>query len=565
MPRPRLSWSRWQRSFPIPDSSSRSCRSSIMPTANPSPRGRLPRQRCVPGSRYQPRHVAVRRRPRRAGEASALGRCRGLVELAPPLGRLLADSTWQVRRDAGTALAQLGPMGRVVLRCHLQDEDRFARDMAIHILGQMSGLDQGGGLVQPLGGRMMTSVVTAAWLSDGPAIFDGVAVVLAAVVIITALLQVVLMIAAVIDLRQSHKRSRHRLWRAVMNSSLAPKVTVLVPAYNEAVTIRDSLAGILALTYQNLEVVVVNDGSSDETEAVLVDEFDLVEVHNVYQSLLDTQRIVRLYRSLSIHGSSSRDKENGGKADTLDACREPRRRFARLRHRRRHDHHADSLQKLVTSFVDDPAVVAAGGSVRLTNGGLVRGSRGVCARCSRPRSGRRVRWSSIAERFLIGRLGWNQLGGNLIVSRPVGVFRRQSVVDVGGYRPGSMGEDMELIGAPPPTRLRAGTPAKVTFDAEPVAWTEGPEGLSELRRQRDPLVSRPARGAEPAPQDDPAAQVRTAGTALAAVFRHRRSAGADHRGHRHPAAHRRTDLRAGQHRTPALRRLCTTPSASSCR
>ncbi|MEZ5226187.1 MAG: hypothetical protein R2710_05800 [Acidimicrobiales bacterium] len=76
----------------------------------------------------------------------------------------------------------------------------------------------------------MTGSVTAAWLSDGPTLFNAVALVLAGVVVLTALLQVVLMVAAVVDLRQSHKRSRHRLWRAVMNSSLAPKVTVLVPA-----------------------------------------------------------------------------------------------------------------------------------------------------------------------------------------------------------------------------------------------------------------------------------------------------------------------------------------------
>ncbi len=331
---------------------------------------------------------------------------------------------------------------------------------------------------------MMVSSITGAWLSDGPALFNATAVILAGVVILTAVLQAALMVAAVIDLRQSHKRSRHRLWRAVMNSSLAPQVTVLVPAYNEAVTIRDSLTGILALTYQNLEVVVVNDGSSDETEAVLVNEFDLVEVHNVYQSLLGTQRIVRLYRSRVDPRLVVAHKENGGKADALNACVNLATGSLVCAIDADTIITPDSLQKLVTSFVDDPSVVAAGGSVRLTNGGLVRGPRGL-----RPSFPRQI-WAACqvveyTRAFLIGRLGWNQLGGNLIVSGAFGVFRRQAVVDAGGYRPGSMGEDMELI-----VRLRRhgyeqGTPAKVTFDAEPVAWTEGPEGLPELRRQRN--------------------------------------------------------------------------------
>jgi hypothetical protein len=80
----------------------------------------------------------------RAAAARSVG-SGALAELAPPLGRLLADSTWQVRREAGTALAHLGPMGRVVLRCHLRDDDLFARDMAIHILDQMSGLTNDAG------------------------------------------------------------------------------------------------------------------------------------------------------------------------------------------------------------------------------------------------------------------------------------------------------------------------------------------------------------------------------------------------------------------------------------
>ncbi len=315
-------------------------------------------------------------------------------------------------------------------------------------------------------------------------VFDGAVVVLAGVVLVTAGLQAMLTLAAIVDLRRSHTRTRHRLWRAVMNSSLAPKVTVLVPAYNEAITIRDSVAGILALTYQNLEVVVVNDGSTDETEQVLVREFDLVEVHNVYQALLPTQSIIRLYRSRVDPRLVVAQKDNGGKADALNAAVNLANGSLVCAVDADTILSPDALQRLVTSFVDDPAVVAAGGSVRLTNGGLDRGPNGL-----RPKFPHQV-WAGCqvveyTRAFLIGRLGWNQLGGNLIVSGAFGVFRRQSVIDVGGYLPGSMGEDMELI-----VRLRRhgyeqGSKAKVTFDAEPIAWTEAPEGLAELRRQRN--------------------------------------------------------------------------------
>ncbi|MEE9417159.1 MAG: glycosyltransferase [Acidimicrobiales bacterium] len=314
--------------------------------------------------------------------------------------------------------------------------------------------------------------------------FDIAIIGLGAVVLLTAALQAGIVLAAVIDLRRSRSRSRHRLWGRVMNSPLAPKVTVLVPAFNEEVTIRESLGGILALTYQNLEVVVVNDGSTDETEAVLIDEFDLVEVHNIYQSVLPTEDIVRLYRSRLDPRLVVAHKLNGGKADALNAALNLATGSLVCAIDADTIITPDSLQKLVAAFVDDPGVVAAGGSVRLTNGGLERGPHGL-----RPSFPKQV-WAACqvveyTRAFLIGRLGWNQLGGNLIVSGAFGVFRRDKVIEAAGYLKGCMGEDMELI-----VRLRRygyenGTPAKVVFNADPIAWTEAPERLSELRQQRN--------------------------------------------------------------------------------
>lgn len=315
-------------------------------------------------------------------------------------------------------------------------------------------------------------------------VVDTAVVALGFIVALTALLQAMLVLAAVVDLRRSRTRNRHRLWRGTMNSPLAPKVTVLVPTFNEEVTIRDSLAGVLALTYQNLEVVVVDDGSTDSTERVLVSEFDLVEVHKIYQARLPTEEIVRLYRSRADPRLVVASKHNGGKADALNAAINLASGSLICAVDADTIINPDSLQRLVTAFVDEPEVVAAGGSVRLTNGGLRRGPNGL-----QPGFPRQL-WAACqvveyTRAFLIGRLGWNQLGGNLIVSGAFGVFRRERVIDAGGYLHGSVGEDMELV-----VRLRrrgheTGTPAKVTFNADPIAWTEAPERLAELRRQRN--------------------------------------------------------------------------------
>ncbi len=315
-------------------------------------------------------------------------------------------------------------------------------------------------------------------------VIDTAVLSLAVTIAITALLQALLVVAAIVDLRKSRTRNRHRLWRGTMNSPLAPRVTVLVPAFNEEVTIRESLAGILALTYQNLEVVVVDDGSTDTTEQTLIEHFDLVEVHKVYQATLPTEEIVRLYRSRADPRLLVAEKRNGGKADALNAAINLASGSLLCAVDADTIINPDALQRLVVSFVDDPEVVAAGGSVRLTNGGLFRGPTGL-----QPGFPKQL-WAACqvieyTRAFLIGRLGWNQLGGNLIVSGAFGLFRRDRVIDAGGYLHGSVGEDMELI-----VRLRRhghemGTPAKVTFNADPIAWTEAPERLGELRRQRN--------------------------------------------------------------------------------
>lgn len=310
-------------------------------------------------------------------------------------------------------------------------------------------------------------------------------IVLTVTVLLTAALQVGLVISATIDLRRSRVRSRHRLWRRMLSSPLTPKVSVLVPAYNEEVTIKESLTQILALTYPNLEIVVVDDGSSDRTEAVLIEHFDLVPVHNVFQRQVESAEIVAQYRSRLDPRLVVGRKVNGhGKADAINACLNLSSGDLVCAIDADTLVDPDALQKLVIEFIDDPDVVAAGGSVRLTNGGFEETVDGRM-----PKFPKQI-WAACqaveyARAFIVGRLGWNLLGGNLIVSGAFGVFRRDKVVEVGGYDPAAIGEDLDLI-----VRLRKHgyenkLPARVAFNAEPVAWTEAPEQLASLGSQRN--------------------------------------------------------------------------------
>jgi cellulose synthase/poly-beta-1,6-N-acetylglucosamine synthase-like glycosyltransferase len=294
----------------------------------------------------------------------------------------------------------------------------------------------------------------------------------------------VLLISAAIDLRGHLLRiSDASHWR-LLGSRVAPRISVLAPAHNEAATICDSVRALLTLYYPNLEVVVVNDGSSDSTLATLIEHFSLTPIYPVYRQQVQTKPVRGLYRSRQYPNLIMVDKENGRKADALNAglnlssgelvCAidadtiiEP-----------------DALQRMVRPFLLSDQVLAAGGTIRLINGSIVAGGRVKEARAPRkPIPG--VQAVEYLRAFLFGRLGWNRLGGNLIISGAFGLFRREPVIAIGGYTHDTVGEDMEMV-----LRLRRhsydhGGPSRVDFIPDPIAWTEAPETPAILGSQRD--------------------------------------------------------------------------------
>jgi cellulose synthase/poly-beta-1,6-N-acetylglucosamine synthase-like glycosyltransferase len=87
--------------------------------------------------------------------------------------------------------------------------------------------------------------------------------------------------------------------------------------------------------------------------------------------------------------------------------------------------------------------------------------------------------------FLFGRLGWNRLGGNMLVSGAFGLWQKRLLLAVGGYREDSIGEDLELTVSIHRLLRERGERYDVPFVPDPVAWTEVPETLAALGRQRE--------------------------------------------------------------------------------
>lgn len=273
--------------------------------------------------------------------------------------------------------------------------------------------------------------------------------------------------------------ARHR----VLSSEIAPLVSVLVPAHNEASTVEASVRALLTLAYPNLEVVVVDDGSTDETMQVLSSAFDLTPIHPIYRRQIATAAVRGIHRSLRFPGLLVASKDNGGKADTLNVALSLAHGELVCAIDADTIIEVDALQRLVRPFLRSASIVAAGATIRVANGCTVRNGRVVAnAVPHQPLPG--LQAVEYLRAFLFGRVGWNRLGGNLVISGAFGLFRRESLLAIGGYRR-TVGEDMELI-----VRLRrhgyqTDSAHRVEFVPDPVAWTEAPERLGVLGRQRN--------------------------------------------------------------------------------
>lgn len=268
-------------------------------------------------------------------------------------------------------------------------------------------------------------------------------------------------------------------------SPLTPPVSLLVPARNEEKSISASVRSLLALDYPELEVIVINDGSTDQTLEELIREFRLRAANLLYIAEIHSAAVRSVYVSTNDPRLVVVDKESGGsKADAinagLNAASSPYICVV--------DADAvlerDALLRIMVPVLSNPArVVAAGGIVRVANGSRVAG--GELREVRLP--ARPIEVLQVIEylrAFLIGREGWAHFNMLVIISGAFGMFRRDLVKQVGGYRSSAIGEDIDLV-----VRLhrhlreqRAGY--HIEFVPDPVCWTEVPSDLRSLARQR---------------------------------------------------------------------------------
>jgi cellulose synthase/poly-beta-1,6-N-acetylglucosamine synthase-like glycosyltransferase len=281
------------------------------------------------------------------------------------------------------------------------------------------------------------------------------------------------------------KRRSLRDYDTIAHSELSVPVSIVVPAYNEDGVILESVRSLLRSHYAAFEVVVVNDGSSDGTLDTLIREYELLPDRRVPRAHLDTKRVVGSYRSLRDERLVVIDKENGGsRADAVNAGL----RYARYPLFLAVDADTlldvDALPRLVREFQVRPETVALGGIVRIANGSTVESGHVTEARTPRQLLVN-LQIVEYLRAFLVGRTGWSRIGAIVIVSGAFGIFRREEVIQAGGYDADSFAEDAELVVRLHKMCRERGAPYRIGFIADPVCWTEAPDTLRDLGSQRD--------------------------------------------------------------------------------
>ena len=298
--------------------------------------------------------------------------------------------------------------------------------------------------------------------------------------------QLVLIMIAAADVGSGLRWAASSGFDELFANPLTPGVSIVVPAYNEANGIAQSVRAMLTVRYPLHEVVVVDDGSSDDTFDVLRRTFGLVPVQRVPPGRIPLLGSVRAVWAASTGEPLTvvRKHNAGRRADALNAG------LNYARHELVCMVDADSILEVeallhvAKPFVDDPRhVVGTGGVIRTANGTRI--ERGQVVDVRAPRSWLvRIQIVEYLRAFLLGRTGWSRVGGLLIISGAFGLFRKDLVYEVGGLDPDSMAEDADLVTTLHRHLRRQRRAYRLVFVAEPVCWTEVPATRQVLARQR---------------------------------------------------------------------------------
>ena len=289
------------------------------------------------------------------------------------------------------------------------------------------------------------------------------------------------------ELRSYLKKNSFVDYDVLLTSEFAPKLSLIAPAYNEGFTIEENVKSLLSLNYNNYQVIVVNDGSKDNSMEILIKTYDLVLTELDFHPQIETKKLKGIYtsRNAAFKKLIVADKENGGKADALNVglniaqnpyvvCIDVDCILDK-----------DSLLKLAKPFLESHGkrIIATGGVVRIANQCIIKNGRLVEVNIPVGMIPR-IQVLEYLRAFLLGRMAWGRLDGLLLISGAFGAFDKEIALLAGGYSTKTVGEDMELVVRMRRYMLENKLPYSVSYIPDPLCWTEAPEEFKIFKKQR---------------------------------------------------------------------------------
>ncbi|WP_026582871.1 glycosyltransferase family 2 protein [Bacillus sp. J33] len=313
-------------------------------------------------------------------------------------------------------------------------------------------------------------------------LFFGSAILLYMVIVILA--YTLMLAIAFIHIRKYSLLDKEEADEENLGSIHMKPISIIVPAFNEEAGILDTVHSLLSLRFPQTEIIIVNDGSTDSTQQKLIQEFHFREADKVIRKELPTKSITRVFQSAVHQGVWLIEKENGGKADALNAGIN----FSRYPYFCSIDGDSilneKSLLRVMKPIISsDGDVIAAGGNVRIANGSFIQ-SGTVMETILAKNYLIVMQVIEYLRAFMMGRISFSRYNLVLIISGAFSVFSKEWAVKAGGYAINSIGEDMELVVKLHRYIKENNLKKSIEFVPDPVCWTEAPEKISTLRKQR---------------------------------------------------------------------------------
>ncbi|HSQ89288.1 glycosyltransferase [Romboutsia sp.] len=303
---------------------------------------------------------------------------------------------------------------------------------------------------------------------------------------------IILLVFSFIGVNKQSKYWNLKKVTFLFKKGIMPSISIIAPAFNEEATIIESANSLLNLKYPDYELIVVNDGSKDNTIQTLIQYFNLEKVDIMVDEKLNTMPIKGIYRNKSMPKLTVVDKVNGGKADSLNTginissndyfCGIDADSLLET----------DALIKLTSQMIDEEVECPAmGGNIFPINGCSV--NKGMITSLKIPKKNiARLQTIEYIRAFMAGRVGWAYLDCLLIISGAFGLFKKDRIIEIGGYLTSSgkykkdtVGEDMELVVRLSRHMIEKKQKFKINYVFNANCWTEVPESYNILKRQRD--------------------------------------------------------------------------------